>query len=282
MLKTSRYDNVVIAWMSHACYVTAIVLIPALVSGIATAQPPRSLAIINAASGGDVIAPGSIASAFGRQVGASTVSATSLPLPTTLGGVSIDVTDSANAMGMASLFYVSPNQINFVAPDSAKTGAGTVKVLGGANSPQSANVQVAAVAPGLFTANGAGVGVAAAIAIRRDIATQTDNPVPVYHCDANGCSSMGVEMGPDAQVFLELFGTGVKGRSSLANVTATIGGEHVDVLFAGPQGQFPGLDQVNLSLPQGLHTRGETDVVLTVDGHSANTVRVNLKDKSSN
>lgn len=89
-------------------------------------------------------------------------------------------------------------------------------------------------------------------------------------------------MGPDAMVFLELFGTGIQGRSSLANVTATIGGESVDVLFAGAQGQFPGLDQVNLSLPQTLHTRGETDVVLTVDGQVANKVRVNLKDKGGN
>jgi len=282
MLKTYRHDNVVTAWLSRACPAAAIVLMSSWAGGIATAQPPRSLAIINSASGGDVIAPGSIASAFGRQVGASTVSATSLPLPTTLGGVSIDVTDSANALKMASLFYVSPNQINFVVPDSTKTGTATVKVLGGANSPQSTTVQVAAVAPGLFTANGAGVGVAAAIAIRRILATQTDDEVPVFHCDANGCSSMGIAMGPDAQVFLELFGTGIKGRSSLANVTATIGGENVDVLFAGAQGQFPGLDQVNLSLPQGLHTRGETDVVLTVDGHVANKVRVNLKDKDSN
>jgi len=278
MPKTFHPSNVVTKWASHACSVTAIVLFSSLAIGIANAQPPRSLAIINAASGGDVIAPGSIAAAFGRQIGASTVSATSLPLPNTLGGVSIDVTDSANAMGMASLFYVSPNQINFVVPDSTKTGTATVKILGGANSPQSAMVQVAKVAPGLFTANGAGVGVAAAIAIRRIIATQTDEEVPVFHCDANGCSSTGVEMGPDAQVFLELFGTGIRGRTSLANVTATIGGENVDVLFAGPQGQFPGLDQVNLSLPQNLHTRGETDVVLTVDGLVANKVRVNLKD----
>lgn len=56
--------------------------------------------------------------------------------------------------------------------------------------------------------------------------------------------------------------------------------ESVDVLFAGPQGQFPGLDQVNLALPQGLHTRGENDIVLTVDGHVANRARVNLKDKN--
>src|SRR5579864_7321031 len=145
---------------SHCNVVTiakTIALMSSLANGIAIAQPPRSLAIINSAGGGSVVAPGSIASAFGRQVGASTVSATSLPLPTTLGGVSIDVTDSANALKMGSLFYVSPNQINFVVPDSIKTGTATVKVLGGANSPQSANVQVAKVAPGLFTANGAGV-----------------------------------------------------------------------------------------------------------------------------
>ena len=262
----------------HNKFANTLFYVSSLAFGVATAQPPQSLAIINAASGASVIAPGSIASAFGRQVGASTVQATSLPLPTTLGGMSINLTDSAHASGMASLFYVSPNQINFVVPDATKTGTATVKILGGPNSPESTTVQVAAVAPGLFTANGAGVGVAAAIAIRRIIATQTDDQVPVFHCDANGCSSMGIEMGPDAMVFLELFGTGIKGRTSLANVTATIGGETVDVLFAGPQGQFPGLDQVNLSLPQGLHTRGETDVVLTVDGHVANTVRINLKD----
>ena len=276
MLNTSRHENVVASRLNWAARTAVLTLFFTVSAGISSAQPPGSLAILNAASGGTVIAPGSIASAFGRQIGASTAQASTLPLPTTLNGVSIDVKDSSNAMGMASLFYVSPNQINFVLGDTTMTGTATVKILGGSSSPLSTTVQVAKVAPGLFTANGAGVGVAAALAIRRDIATQTDNPVPVFHCDANGCSSVGVDVGPDAQVFLELFGTGIRGRSSLANVTATIGGENVDVLFAGPQGQFPGLDQVNLSMPQTLHAHGETDVVLTVDGHVANTVRVNL------
>jgi uncharacterized protein (TIGR03437 family) len=275
MLTTSRHENVIATWLNLAARATALTLFSLLPAGIANAQPPSSLAIINSASGGAVIAPNSIASAFGRQIGASTVQATTLPLPTTLGGVTLGITDSTNAAKMAGLFYVSPNQINFVVPDGVKTGNATVKIVNGSGNV-SANIQIATVAPGLFTANGAGVGVAAAIAIRRDIATQTDNAVPVYQCDANGCSSVGIGVGPDAQTFLELFGTGIRGRSSLANVTATIGGEHVDVLFAGAQGQFPGLDQVNLSVPLNLHAEGETDVVLTVDGHVANTVRVNL------
>jgi uncharacterized protein (TIGR03437 family) len=237
--------------------------------------------MVNAASGGTTVAPGSIASAFGRQIGASTISAMSLPLPTTLSGVSVELVDSGKTAQLASLIYVSPNQINLVVPDTTKAGTATVNIKKGTSVTSTATVNVVAVAPGLFTANGAGVGVAAAIAIRHFIATQTDSEVPVFHCDNNGCSSIGIEMGPDATVFLELFGTGIRGRSALSHVTATLGGESVDVLFAGPQGQFPGLDQVNLSLPQNLHTRGETDVVLSVDGVTANKVRINLKDKGN-
>jgi uncharacterized protein (TIGR03437 family) len=239
------------------------------------AQPPQSLQIFNAASGAAMVAPNSIASAFGRQIGSSTAQATSLPLPTLLGGVSVNVVDSAKATRFAPLFYVSPNQINFVVPDGVANGMATFNVAGRSDSTTS-TVTVAAVAPSVFTANGNGVGVAAAIAIRRIIASQTDTQVPVYQCNANGCSSTGITMGSDVHVFLELFGTGIRGRTSLANVKATIGGESVDVLFAGPQGEFPGLDQVNLSLPQTLHAEGETDVILTVDGQAANKVRVNL------
>ncbi|MGH9855169.1 MAG: hypothetical protein ACREBD_35500 [Blastocatellia bacterium] len=37
------------------------------------------------------------------------------------------------------------------------------------------------------------------------------------------------------------------------------------------------MDQVNLRLPRGLAGRGEVNVVLTVDGKTANTVRINVK-----
>jgi uncharacterized protein (TIGR03437 family) len=268
---SDRFNNASIIAASFLLTVTA-----------ALAQPPtNSLAVVNAASGGTPAAPGSIAAAFGRQIGASTVAASSLPLSTVLGGMSVEVVDSGHTARLASLFYVSPNQINFVVPDATKIGTATVNVKNATSVTSTSTVNIAAVAPGLFTANGAGVGVAAAIAIRHLIASQTDSEVPVFHCDNNGCSSIGIEMGPDATVFLELFGTGIRGRSGLANVAATIGGESVNVLFAGPQGQFPGLDQVNLSLPQSMHTRGETDIVLTVDGVTANKVRINLKDKGN-
>ena len=269
MLEKSTYNN-----RSLAAALTVALI--ALSAGVGMAQPPGALEVVNAGSGGAVVAPGSIASAFGKQIGSSTQSALTLPLPIMLSGVSLQLKDASKASVMAPLFYVAPNQINFVVPDTVATGIATATILNG-GTPPATTVQVATVAPGLFTVNGAGTGVPAALAIRRSIATQTDTDVPVFTCDAHGCTSVPIDLAAGTQVFLELFGTGIRGRSSLANVTATIGGASSQVLFAGAQGQFPGLDQMNVAMPQNFSGHGEQDLVLTVDGHAANTVRVNVK-----
>jgi uncharacterized protein (TIGR03437 family) len=50
-----------------------------------------------------------------------------------------------------------------------------------------------------------------------------------------------------------------------------------EVLFAGAAPGFVGLDQSNVRLPRSLAGRGEVDVVMTVDGKAANTVKVVIK-----
>jgi uncharacterized protein (TIGR03437 family) len=77
-------------------------------------------------------------------------------------------------------------------------------------------------------------------------------------------------------VFLELFGTGFRGYKT--GITWTIGGVvgGSNPPF-GVQQQYPGMDQVNLLLDRSLIGRGEMDVVLTVDGITANTVKINVK-----
>jgi hypothetical protein len=57
-----------------------------------------------------------------------------------------------------------------------------------------------------------------------------------------------VERQPD-RLFLIGFGTGFRDRSSLSGVNATIGGTIAEVLFAGPQGTYEGLDQANIAIP---------------------------------
>jgi uncharacterized protein (TIGR03437 family) len=79
------------------------------------------------------------------------------------------------------------------------------------------------------------------------------------------------------QVFLILFGNGLRHRSSLTAVMAQVGGTTATIGYAGLQGDFVGLDQVNLLLPKSLAGRGEVDVTLNVDGQAANTVRVSIK-----
>jgi len=63
-----------------------------------------------------------------------------------------------------------------------------------------------------------------------------------------------------------LYGTGIRFRSSLANVTAAI--LEFSVEYAGPQGVFPGLDQVNMRIPTSFFRRrpGWACLVLAVDG----------------
>ena len=76
-------------------------------------------------------------------------------------------------------------------------------------------------------------------------------------------------------MFLVLFATGVRGRSDLSAVQATIGGQEIPVLFAGDQGFFLGLDQFNLGpISRDLIGRGEVEIVIIVDGVVANVVTV--------
>lgn len=66
---------------------------------------------------------------------------------------------------------------------------------------------------------------------------------------------------PGGQVFLVLFGTGIRGAGGPERVEATLNGESVPVLLADAQGGFAGLDQVNIRpIPRGLTGAGEVEV----------------------
>jgi uncharacterized protein (TIGR03437 family) len=49
------------------------------------------------------------------------------------------------------------------------------------------------------------------------------------------------------------------------------------VLYAGEVAGLAGLDQLNARLSRSLAGRGEVDVIITVDGKTANTVRVAIR-----
>jgi uncharacterized protein (TIGR03437 family) len=137
-------------------------------------------------------------------------------------------------------------------------------------------VRIEPVAPGLFTANADGKGAPAAIALRvSPDGTQTQ--LPVYQCGAaaGSCGPVPIDLGSDTdQVILVLFGTGIRGASSFSAVNARTGGVDAPVLYAGPQGQFVCLDQVNVRIPRELRGRWEVELALAVDGKAANLVKL--------
>jgi uncharacterized protein (TIGR03437 family) len=102
----------------------------------------------------------------------------------------------------------------------------------------------------------------------------------LFQCGAvpGSCTPAPIDLGgPGDQVVLTLFGTGIRGRSSLAAVEASIIGPPLEVLYAGPQGGFVGLDQVNIRLPANPVARVVQELRLVVDGRVANPVVINLQ-----
>lgn len=222
------------------------------------------------------LAAGSIASGFGQ--GLADAGATGpLPLGTTLGNVAVSVKDSAGVARPALLYYAGPTQINYVVPDGTATGTATVTVAKSGQTVATGTIQVVTVAPGLFAANGDGKGAAAAIALRAPASgAQTYVYVAACGSAAGSCVTAPIDLAASTDpVFLELFGTGIRGYKT--GITATIGGLAVPNPAFGVQLQYPGMDQVNLLLDRSLIGRGEMDVVLTVDGIAANTVKINVK-----
>jgi len=208
-----------------------------------------------------------------------TQAASSTPLPTEIASTHVTVKDSSGAERLAPLFFVSPTQINYQVPPGAQSGPALVTVFNGSGSSATEAIQIVDVAPGLFTANATGSGVAAALALRvKADGTQIYESIATFDHAQNQFVAAPIDLGaPTDQVFLVLFGTGLRGRSALSAVTATVGGTSAEVFFAGAHGSLVGLDQVNLLLPRGVTGMGPVDVAINVDGLMANVVKINVK-----
>jgi len=150
--------------------------------------------------------------------------------------------------------------------------------MGGGSLPLTAIGAVGQVAPALFSMSGNGSGLAAASAIRVNASSPAlQSPVTLFDCSSSPCQALPIDVGLDAPVYLTLYATGIRNRSSLDNVLVTINGIDVPALYAGPQPTFAGLDQINVPLTLNLRGSGLADVVLKVDQHQANTVTVNVQ-----
>ena len=232
--------------------------------------------VYSAASNGvAAIAPGSLATVYGVNLATgSPVTATS-PLPVMLAGTSVMVTDSTGKNTAAPLLYVSPSQINFQVPASAGTGVAIITVTNGSISQSVTNIQISAVAPSLFTLNPFGLAAAGALLVSAN-GTQTSSDV--YSINASGgLVAKPINLGGATDTaYLTLYGTGLQAAQA-SGVAVTINGMNCTVLYAGAQGTFPGLDQVNVRIPASLAGTGNVNVQLTVSGVASNPVQIAIQ-----
>jgi len=216
---------------------------PALASG----------GVINAASGATGLAPGAWISIFGSNLAAATRTLASSDiinnlLPTSLGGVSAQINGKA-----AYPDYVSPSQVNVLAPADSLAGSVSVSVTNSAGTSAAVTAQLQPVLPGLFTASSYIAGVTTASA--GDI-------IELY-----GTGFGPAAASPDP-------GTLFTGAYATTNpVTVTIGGIAAQVQWAGLIG--PGLYQINVTVPSGL-TSGDNTVTASVAGSTTQSAKIKI------
>src|SRR6185503_2499900 len=156
---------------------------------------------------------GSMVTIFGAQLAGGAQSATVQPLPTALGDCKVTVKDANGVERTAGLYFVSPNQINFQIPPDTAVGSATVTVVGGGQTQTLPNVNISTVAPGLFFLNSDGL--AAADLTRINGSNTSYEQVAQLDSTTNLFVAVPIDLGSDTdKVYLTLYGTGVRNRSS--------------------------------------------------------------------
>ncbi|MCI0664385.1 MAG: hypothetical protein L0220_25280, partial [Acidobacteria bacterium] len=205
---------------------------------------------VNAASYTSPLSPGLIAAAFGTNLATRVDSAQSLPLPTDLSGTTIRLIDSRNVEHRASLFFVSPGQINFLIPDQVAIGNTQTIVTNGNGVVSSGDMQIVNSSPAIFTTTFDGRGIPVALTTYDGVFFE-----PVTNPDGTArLVSPGAMWKPN---YLTLFATGARYATDMR---VRIGNVDVTPLYSGPQGTFAGLDQINVPIPPQL-PGGMTDIM---------------------
>jgi uncharacterized protein (TIGR03437 family) len=206
------------------------------------------------------LAPGDMAAVFGEQFTLDdAASATSVPLPTSLGGIQVLVNDIP-----APLYYVSYGQINFQIPNEASVADTLLRVDRNGVHGNSVSMRIAPVAPQLFgpVANSNGAWVISA------------NPAKAGDTLTLYAIGLGATSPP--------IPSGAAGPSAepLARVTSPIevwfDPVHVEPEFAGLAPGFVGLYQVNVTVPRGVPAGDRVPTWLRMGAVNSNTIFIAL------
>ena len=237
---------------------------------------PEPVQVSAASFEGGPVAPGSLVTAFplfGAALATSTAAADSPNWPTALGGATVSVKDSAGTTRAGTISYASPTQINYRLPADLALGYGAVTISAGGASV-TANINVVSTYLNLFSVGSTSL--AAGYLVRARSGQQSIEQIVQAISNALiAPTPIPIDLGPATdQVYLILFGSGL---GQAASATATIAGTGAEVSYAGAQGVYSGLDQINILIPPSLAGSGTVNVIITSGGRPSNAVKVAIK-----
>ena len=239
--------------------------------------------VANAASGQATVAPGSYVSIYGSNMveadllsNASGDGASWLPLPMMIDGVNVSFdVPSAGISVPGNLIFVSPGQINVQVPwelqgqSSAQVKVTMDEEYGYPLFGNVVTVPLAAYAPAFYV----GAGTIAAQDAITGAQILASNPAhsgeilslyanglgPVTNAPASGAPAVAIPLS----------------QTTGALPVVTIGGQQAQVLFSGLAPGYPGLYQINATVPAGL--TGNQNVTISIGGQTLPAVVLPVK-----
>jgi uncharacterized protein (TIGR03437 family) len=223
--------------------------------------------IVNNASfrGDQPVSAGSWVAAFGSFSGVSTTTASTFPLPKTLGGVKVTVGGVD-----AALYDVRSSQLTFLVPYAVTAGLQNVQITT-SSATLSGTVRVISTSPGLFM---------------KDALTPPKGAVRNQDGVTENSTSSPAKRGD----VISIYGTGpgalnqsvqdgaAPGASPVVTTKSTpqvfISGVEAQVQFSGLNPDAPGLWQINVTIPNQSFITGKVPVRVFMDGVDSNEVYI--------
>ncbi len=227
-----------------------VMLAIALAPTIGYSQAPVIAGAVNEASFAQdqPLGPGSLVALFGTGLAASTATASTVPLPESIAGVSVTFSGIT-----APLQFVSPGQINLQVPWSVKPGITDIVATVSGHTSAAFGAHVGPVSPGIFTIP---PGLHQALALNSDGSIAADyGSIPGVRTMpatvGNTLMILGTGLGLVTPAITDGAAPGDQVRTTVATPTVLVSGFPALVTFSGLSPEFVGVNQINIVVPEG-------------------------------
>jgi uncharacterized protein (TIGR03437 family) len=191
------------------------------------------------------VSPGELITIFGSNLAANTVVASSIPFPSMLGQVQVNI----NGLP-APIYYVTATQISVLVPYATAGGSiASISVINNGTASNTVTAFLNLTSPGVLTQTQNGLGAGSILHAATYALVTSQNPAQAGETVAVYLTGLGAVNPsiPDGSA-----GPSTTLSNATNTITADISGTAATVTFAGLAPTLAGLYQVNLTIPTGL------------------------------